>query len=194
MGDVYLSLSMSLDGYVAGPDDDVEALHGWLFDGDNPSRHGHGLRLSEASRQVMDATLEGTGATVAGRRTYDVSGGWGGRTPYPVPYFIVSHDVPDDMAADDAPFTFVTDGVEPAIARAKAAAGGRKVSLMGADVPQQAIRAGLLDEIQIHLVPVLLGDGKRLFDHLGGGPIELERTDVVAAPEGVTHLRFRLSA
>jgi dihydrofolate reductase len=90
-----------------------------------------------------------------------------------MPYFIVSHDVPAEMAGDDAPFTFVTDGVEAAIERARAAAEGKNVSLMGADVPQQAIRAGLLDEILIHLVPVLLGAGKRLFDHIGGGPIEL---------------------
>ena len=96
------------------------------------------------------------------------------------------------MAREDAPFQFVTDGVEAAIARAKAAAGDQKVSVMGADVPQQAIRAGLLDELQIHVIPVLLGDGKRLFEHLGSGSIELERTRVVEAPEGVTHLRFRI--
>jgi len=96
------------------------------------------------------------------------------------------------MAAEDAPFTFVTDGVEAAIEQAKAAAGDKKVSVAGADVPQQAIGAGLLDEIQIHLVPVLLGEGKRLFEHIGAGRIDLERTRVVEAPEGVTHLRFRV--
>ena len=192
MGNVYLSLSMSLDGYVAGPRDDVEPLHRWLFDGDRPSRHGHGLRLTETSRELIDETIDETGATVAGRRTYELAHGWGGETPFPMPYFIVSHDVPGDMAREDAPFQFVTDGVEAAIARAKAAAGDHKVSVMGADVPQQAIRAGLLDELQIHVIPVLLGDGKRLFEHLGSGSIELERTRVVEAPEGVTHLRFRI--
>jgi dihydrofolate reductase len=100
--------------------------------------------------------------------------------------------VPDDMARDDAPFTFVTDGVAAAITRAKAAAGDRNVNLMGAEIPQQAIRAGLLDELQIHLIPVLLGAGKRLFEHLGNEPIELERIRVIEAPEGVTHLRFRI--
>jgi dihydrofolate reductase len=109
-----------------------------------------------------------------------------------MPYFIVSHDVPDDMVRQDAPFTFVTDGVETAIARARAAAGEKMVNVMGADVPQQTLRAGPLDEVQIHLIPVLLGAGKRLFDHLGTEPIELERTRVVEAPEGVTHLRFRV--
>ena len=192
MGDVYLSLSMSLDGYVAGPGDDVEALHRWLFDSDSPSPHGNGLCLSEPSRALIDETLDATGATVAGRRTYEVSRGWGGQTPFPMPYFIVSHDVSEDMAREGAAFTFVTDGVEAAIARGRAAAGDKKVSVMGADVPQQAIRAGLLDEIQLHLIPVLIGAGKGLFDHLGTEPIELERTRVVEAPEGVTHLRFRI--
>jgi dihydrofolate reductase len=192
MGKVFLILSISLDGYVAGPNDEIEPLHNWLFGGDTPSQHGHGLTLSSASREVLDEALEETGACVAGRRTYDVSGGWGGEPPYPVPYFIVSHDVPPEMAREDAPFTFVTDGVEAAIERAKAAAGDKKVSVAGADVPQQAIRAGLLDEIHIHLVPVLLGEGKRLFDHLGNQRIDLERTRVVEAPESVTHLRFRV--
>jgi dihydrofolate reductase len=121
-----------------------------------------------------------------------VSGGWGGQPPYPVPYFIVAHDVPSEMAEEAAPFTFVTEGVEAAIERAKAAAGDKKVSVAGADVPQQAIRAGLLDEIQIHLVPVLLGEGKRLFDQLGNQRIDLKRTRVVESPEGVTHLRFHV--
>ena len=98
----------------------------------------------------------------------------------------------DKVAREDAPFTFVTDGGETTIEQARAAAGDRKVSVAGADVPQQAIRAGLLDEIQNHLVPVLLGEGKRLFDHLGAERIDLERTRVVEAPEGVTHLRFRV--
>lgn len=149
--------------------------------------------LSEPSRTVIDDYFDDTGAFVAGRTTFEVSRRWAGRPPCPMPYFIVSHDLPAEMAGEDAPFTFVTDGVESAIEQARAAADGRNVNVMGADVPQQAIRAGALDEILIHLVPVLLGDGKRLFDHLGGAPIELERTYVVEAPEGVTHLRFRIT-
>jgi dihydrofolate reductase len=192
MGEVYLSVSMSLDGYVAGPGDDVEALHRWLFDGGNPSPHGDGLRLSEPSCAVIDETLDATGATVAGRRTYEVSRGWGGRTPFPMPYFNVSHDVPEDMVREDATLMFVTDGVEAAIARAKGAAGDKKVNVMGAEVSQQAMCAGLLDEVQSHLISVLIGAGKRLFEHLGTEPVDLERTRVVEAPEGVTHLRFRI--
>jgi dihydrofolate reductase len=192
MGATVIALSMSLDGYVAGPGDDVERLHEWLFGGDQPSRHGHGLTLSETSRTFIDEFMDHSGATVVGRTTFELAGRWGGKPPFPMPFFVVSHEVPPEFAGEDAPFTFVTDGVERAIEQARAAAGDKYVSVMGADVPQQAIRAGVLDEIVIHLVPVLLGGGKRLFEHLGAGPIELERTKVVEAPEGVTHLRFRV--
>jgi dihydrofolate reductase len=109
-----------------------------------------------------------------------------------MPFFIVSHEVPAEMAGPDAPFTFGTDGVESAISRARAAADGKKVSVMGADLLQQAIRAGLLDELLIHLVPVLLGGGMRLFEHLGSESLELDRTEVVAAPDGLTHLRYQI--
>lgn len=192
MGEVFLALSMSLDGYVAGPADDVKPLHRWLFDGDAPSRYGNGLTMSAASRDVVDGYFDEAGACVVGRTTFELAGRWGGRPPFPMPFFVVSHDVPAELAAADAPFTVVTDGVESAITQARAAAGGKKVSVMGADVPQQAIRAGLLDELLIHLVPVLLGGGKRLFEHLGSDALDLDRTDVVAAPEGVTHLRYRI--
>lgn len=192
MGDVFLALSMSLDGYVAGPKDDVELLHRWLFNGEAASRHGHGLSMVEASREVVDDYFDRAGACVVGRRTFELAGRWGGRPPFPMPYFVVSHDVPDELAGPDAPFTFVTGGVESAITRARAAADGKNVSVMGADVPQQAIRAGLLDELLIHLVPVLLGGGKRLFEHLGGEPLELDRREVDATPDGITHLRYRI--
>ena len=192
MGDVTLALSMSLDGYVAGPDDDVEPLHRWLFAGEAASRHGHGLRLSPVNRAVIDGFLDATGACVVGRTTFELAGRWGGRPPFPVPYFVVSHDVPAELAGPEAPFTVVTDGVASAIERARAAAGGRNVNVMGADVPRQALRAGLLDELLIHLVPVLLGGGKRLFEHRGDAPPALDRTEVVAAPDGITHLRFRV--
>ena len=180
MGEVCLALSMSLDGYVANVGDDVA-----LLDHDNMS-------LSRASRSVVHDHFEQTGACVAGRATFEVSGRRGGQAPFPMPYFIVAHDVPAELTGPDERFTFVTDGVERAVELARAAAGGKKVGVMGADVPKQAVRAGLLDEVLIHLVPVLLGGGKRLFEHLGGQAIALERTQVVAAPDGITHLRFRI--
>ena len=116
---------------------------------------------------------------------------WGGQDPYGVPSFIVSHTVPAEWSGPDSPFTFVTDGVASAIAEAKAAAGERDVAVAAANIAQQCLKLGLLDEIQIHLVPVLLGEGVRLFDDLGAAPIALERTRVIAAP-GVTHLYFRV--
>jgi dihydrofolate reductase len=108
-----------------------------------------------------------------------------------IPTFVVTHHVPDDVPQGEATYTFVTDGVESAVEQAKKVAGDRYVSLMGSAVPQQCVRAGLLDEIQVHLVPVLLGGGVRLFDHLGTDRVDLEVLRVVDAP-GVTHLRYRV--
>ena len=108
-----------------------------------------------------------------------------------VPTFVVTHTVPQEWVYEGSPFTFVTDGVESAVEQAKAVAGDKDVAVGAASIVQQCIRAGLLDEIHIDLVHVLLGEGVRLFDHLGTGSIELERTRVVEAP-GVTHLTFRV--
>ena len=108
-----------------------------------------------------------------------------------VPTFVVTHTVLQEWDYEGSPFTFVTEGVESAVEQARAVAGDKDVAVGAASIAQQCIRSGLLDEIHIDLVPVLLGDGVRLFDHLGAGPIELERTEVVEAP-GVTHLTFRI--
>jgi dihydrofolate reductase len=210
MAKVIVALSTSLDGFIAGPNDGTEQLLGkggmrlfdWYFDGDTPSRHYQeassrgvpvpSFKLSSSSAEVFDELVENGGAVVTGRRTYDIADAWGGNGPSPgLPLFVVTHHVPDDVPQGESQYTFVTDGVESAIAQAKAAAGDKYVSLMGSAVPQQCLRAGLLDEIQIHLVPVLLGDGVRLFDHLGAESIELETLRVVDSP-GVTHLRFRV--
>jgi dihydrofolate reductase len=131
------------------------------------------------------------GASVAGRRTFDITNGWGGRPPLGVPTFVVTHTVPREWVYEGSPFTFVTDGVESAIEQAKAVAGEKDVAVMAASIVQQCIRAGLLDEIVINLVPLLLGDGVRLFEHLGAIPIELGSTRAIEAP-GVTHLTFRV--
>ena len=131
------------------------------------------------------------GAFVTGRRTFDITNGWGGSPPLGVPAFVVTHTVPQEWVYEGSPFTFVTDGVESAVERAKAVAGDKDVAVGAASIAQQCLQAGLLDEIHIDLVPVLLGDGVRLFDHLGTGPIELQRTRVIEAPD-VTHLTFRV--
>ncbi|HEY6892155.1 MAG TPA: dihydrofolate reductase family protein [Solirubrobacter sp.] len=187
MSNVTFSLSMSLDGFVAGPNDEIDPLHDWLFAGEHPSRSGFG-RMTEQSRDLIDAGLADLGAVVCGRTTFEASERWGGTGPFGAPTFVVTHAPPTENRGD---FTYVTEGVEAAIEQARAAAGDKDVSVMGAIVPQQAIAGGLVDEFVISVIPVLLGEGKRLFENLGGR-VDLERTQVVEAPEGVTHMRFRV--
>ena len=150
------------------------------------------FRLSNSSAEVFEELVESGGAVVTGRRIYDIASAWGGNGPLPgLPLFVLTHNVPEYVPQGESRYTFVTDGVESAIEQAKAAAGDKYVSLMGASVAQQGLRAGLLDEIQIHLVPALLGAGVRLFDHIGANTIGLETIRVVDSP-GVTHLRYRV--
>jgi dihydrofolate reductase len=210
MGKVIVALAMSLDGFVAGPNDGGDRplgdggtrLFDWYFDGDTPIRAYQSaaergvpvppFKLSRTSAEVFEDLVDSGGAVVTGRRTYDIANAWSGNGPAPgVPVFVVTHHVPDHPPRGESSYTFVTDGVESAIEQAKAAAGDRYVSVMGASVPQQCLRAGLLDEIQIHLVPVLLGGGVRLFEHFGTDSIQLDTVRVVEAP-GVTHLRYRV--
>jgi len=129
---------------------------------------------------------------VLGRRTFDVGAGLWGDVPFPVPCFVLTHEDREELVKKSGTFTFVTDGIESALRQARAAAGEKDVRLMGADIAQQFIKAGLLDEIQINLVPVLLGDGVRLFEHLGTEHIEPESTRVIES-SGVIHLRFRVA-
>lgn len=194
MGKVIAVFAMSLDGFIADPDDDVGRLFGWLAGGDTPLPAPGSERVfmtSPASAAHYQELFATTGAAVTGRRDFDVSRAWGGKHPMGIPAFIVTHSVPAEWAGPDSPFTFVTDGVASAVAQARAAAGDKDVEVSGSQITQQCLTAGLLDEIGIDLVPVLLGAGIRLFDHLGATPIALERTRAVAAP-GVTHLRFRV--
>ena len=202
MGKVATGLSMSLDGFIAGPNDGPgrplgeggERLFEWFSAGDTE----YGLpgtemvfRVSPQSAEMLREAHAGMGAFVTGRRTFDISSGWGGNPPLGVPTFVVTHAVPDEWVYEGSPFTFVTDGVEGAVEKARAVAGDRVVAVGAASIAQQCIRAGLLDEIHVDLVPVLLGDGVRLFEHLGAGPIELESTRVIEGA-GVTHLTFRV--
>lgn len=149
------------------------------------------LRVSRASADLLQEEWSQTGAMVAGRRMFDIAHAWGGHPPGGGPCFIVTHHPPQEWIQEGAPFIFVTDGVESAIRQARDSAGRKSVDVSSASIMQQCLKAGLLDEIRIDLVPVLLGSGVRLFDHLGAMPIQLERIRVVEAP-GVTHLRFRI--
>lgn len=192
MSKIVLDITLSLDGFIAGPNDDVARLHEWLFNGDTPSQYTDFVKLSKESAEVFDEFIRTTGSIIAGRRTYDLSDGWGGNHPANDRVFVLSRDIPNDIPQGPTTFTFVTDGIESAVRQAKEAAGGKNVYLMGgAGVAQQCIRAGLLDEMTLHLVPVLLGKGIRLFDNLGDDRLEFEQTTIVEAP-GVAHLGFRI--
>ena len=147
--------------------------------------------VSPLSAELLCEIRTTTGALVTGRRTFDLTNGWGGRHPLDVPVFVVTHTVPQEWDSEESPFTFVTDGLERAVEQAKAVAGDKDVGVVGASLVQRCIRAGLLDEIHLDLVPVLLGDGVRLFDHLGTEAIELESTRIIEGA-GVTHLTFRV--
>lgn len=186
MSTVVLDVSMSLDGFIAKPNDEIEPLHDWLFRGDVSSRHSEFLKPEGVDRDLMDEAIDTLGATVTGRRTYELSNGWGGKPLFGRPVFVVSHRAPDEVADG---YTFVTEGVESAVEQAHAVAGDRNIGIMGASVAQQCLRAGLLDELEIHVVPVLLGKGIRLFEDLAR--VDLETTRVLESP-GVTHIRFRV--
>ncbi|MFI0444509.1 dihydrofolate reductase family protein [Actinomadura sp. 6N118] len=187
MGTVVLHKSMSLDGFVAGPDIGAEhpmgrggmRLHEWMFT-DRPDPR---------DKEVVAAMNASAGAVVVGRRTFDVGLPHWEDTPYPVPTFVLTHQARDELVMKSATFTFVTDGIETALKSAQVAAGDKDVIVMGAQAGRQFLGAGLLDELQINLVPVVLGAGTRLLEDLGH--IELERTQVIAS-DAVTHLRFRV--
>jgi dihydrofolate reductase len=202
VGKVRTGLSVSLDGFIAGPNDGPEAPMGvggekllaWYAAGDTEYRlPGTGMvfMVSAPTAEYLAETRRTTGALVFGRRTFDLTHGWGGKHPLDVPVFVVSSTVAPDWVDEGSPFTFVTDGLERALEQAKAVAGDKDVGVGAASVVQHCIKAGLLDEIHLDLVHVLLGGGVSLFDHLGTGPIDLERTRVIEGA-GVTHLSFRV--
>ncbi|MGZ3598772.1 MAG: dihydrofolate reductase family protein [Ktedonobacterales bacterium] len=190
------NMSMSLDGFIADPSDGVEHLFGWYNNGDvtvptaDPRWTFH---TSAASAAYLRETFANVGALVAGRRLFDVANGWGGNHPAGVPVFVVTHSVPDGWPRDDAPFTFVTEGIESAVAQAKSVAGDKITSVASANIAQQCLNAGLLDAIAVDLVPVLLGKGIRFFDHLTSAPVELEDPRVIEGTR-VTHLYYRVKA
>jgi dihydrofolate reductase len=205
-------ISISLDGFVAGPNQSVEnplgeggeQLHEWVTKL-AAWREPHGREGGEvnASTAVVEESLEGIGATLMGRNMFGGGPGawdeespwdgwWGDDPPFHTPVFVLTHHRREPLEKDGGTtFHFVTDGIESTLERARAAAGGKDVRLGGgADVGRQYLRAGLIDEMQLNVVPVLLGGGERLFEGLGGDEVKLELDRVVDAP-GATHLRYR---
>jgi dihydrofolate reductase len=191
LGKVVLTFSMSLDGFIAGPDVSTERamgvggdrLHKWMF---------HSGPESSIDLGMARELLAKVGAVILGKRTFDVGLQHWNDTPYPVPSFVVTHEKRDTVEMKSAAFTFVSDGISSAVKQAKAAADGKVIIVMGANVAQQLMKEGLADEIYIQLVPVLLGSGIRLFEHLGTTPIELTCDRAVNSPH-ITHLKFKIA-
>ena len=182
--------SVSLDGFIADADHRSDRLHAWLRSGGTPSRLNPSFTMPAASAAFFDQGVARCGAVIAGRRTHDVTGAWGGKGPMPgLPLFVLTHRAPDPAPPAEPPYTYVTGGIERAVEQARTAAAGKDVVLMGATVVQQCLRAGLLDELIINLVPIVLGRGVRLLNDLE--PVDLELTGVIDAP-AVTHLTYRV--
>jgi dihydrofolate reductase len=198
MAAAVLYMSISLDGFVAGPNETVdnglgdggERLHEWLFVGGAGRDAGSwGSELGGVNGQVVDEFMT-TGAVVAGRGTFEPAGGWGGDHHDGVPIFILTRT--DPAALRQWPLVTYTDDVAAAIAEAKRGAGERDVLVHGVGVTQAALAAGVLDEIELHIVPVLFGQGRRLFEGLAPEQVELERVRVREGEHGITHLRYRV--
>jgi len=196
MSATVLYMSMSLDGFIAGPNegpgnglgDGGHRLHEWALSGADGDRKAMS-RLTGVDGQVVDEFMA-TGAIVAGRGTFEPAGGWGGDHHDGVPIWVFSRHEPG-LDVEQWPLVTYVDDVRTAMTEAKRAAGDRNVLVHGAATAQLALAAGLLDELEIHLVPVLLGQGRRLFDNLDPEQIELERTRVLEG-NGVTHLHYRV--
>lgn len=191
MGKISFDISMSLDGFITAANrrpeepmgDGGEQLHGWAFNSED-----------DYNRKLLGEAVKSLGAVITGRRNYDDSLPWWGADgptgPARIPVFVVSHSVPEETP-EGGVYTFV-NGIEAALAQAQAAAGDKDVSVMGgAAIAQQYIKAGLIDEISIHLVPVLFGSGLQLFEHLGSEHIQLETVEVINTAEAI-HLLFRV--
>jgi dihydrofolate reductase len=190
MSSTVLYMSMSLDGFVAGPNETRDhglgdgglRLHAWTSGADDAA-------IEDSDRRVIEESMT-TGAVVAGRGTFEPAGGWGGDHHDGVPIFIYSRHQPEPEFANWPLVTYTSD-LESAVRRAKEAAGDKNVLVHGVTVASECLKAGLLDEIQIHLVPVLFGQGRRLLEHLDAQQIELETVDVQRGRDA-THLRYRV--
>jgi len=207
-------ISISIDGFVAGPNpseehplgEGGEQLHEWVVKlAEWRKPHGYEGGETNASSAVMEDALSNVGATVMGRNMFGGGPGpwgeepwegwWGDEPPFHTPVFVLTHHEREPLEKEGGTtFTFVTDGIESALEQAKEAAGGKDVALGGgADVAQQFLAAGLIDELDLNVVPVLLGGGTRLFENLTGANVALEQVRVIAGPDA-THVKYSVSA
>ena len=187
-------MSMSLDGYVARPDDSPDHLFDWMFSGDvevRTNKPGVAFRTSQASADAVRGAVGGVGAILGGRRYFDLANGWGGEHPMGVPVVVLTHSVPDGWPRDGSSIVFNTDGLEPAIEQAKALAGGKDVAVASPSLVRQCLDAGALDAVSIHLVPIVLGAGVPYFPD--GAPAGLEDPAVVEG-DGVLHLTYAVKS
>jgi dihydrofolate reductase len=198
MGKVKTGGTVSLDGFVAGPNGSgMELLFAWFDGGDHelksvdPNFHA---RLSEPDYEFMREINDSTGVFVIGRRMFEQTDGWGGRHPFDTPIIVVTHSVPEDWvnAHPGAAFTFVTDGLTSAIERARPIAGDLDVGVTPGALASQCLELGLIDELWLDLVPVLLGSGVRFFEELKAAPILLDGPEQVVEGSRVTHLRYQV--
>jgi dihydrofolate reductase len=197
MGNVVIGQSMSLDGFIAGPNDGRgnplgdggDKLFEWMSAGTERVGPDDRFKPPARSRTVLEEMFE-CGAIITGRRTFDIANGWGGHHPV-APFFLLTHVPPDKHVGPGTDGIVVTNGIHSALKQARALAGDKSIAVGAADVAQQYLRAGLVDEIHVNLVPILLGDGIRLFANLQTHQLDLECTRVVES-DSVTHLSYRV--
>ena len=201
MATVRIALTMSLDGFIAGPEDGSQHglglrgghhLFDWYFSGMEPLERYPRFKPEGANRAYVERLFGETGAVLTGRRTWDIAKGWGGTHPInAVPIVVVTHRAPANPPQGRSITVFVTDGVRSAVAKAKEFAGEKTVGIAGASLAHQCLQEGLIDELFVTVAPMLLGAGVRLFDDFGDDSIRLGKLEVVDGP-GATHLRYRV--
>ena len=200
MGKVKTGATVSLDGFIAGPNDTgFDKLFKWYGAGDvevpmpDSTAEVPASRVSPETAKLLREEMSSWGALVVGRHLYDLTNAWNGRHPLGVTTVVLTHNPPTDRPQADENFVFVTEGIEAAVAKAKEIAGDKDVAVNGGQMARQALEAGLLDEVGVDLVPVILGDGTPLFADLTSGSLEFEGPYLEVQGIGVTHLRYRVN-
>lgn len=188
--------SVSLDGFIAGPaESGFEHLFAWYGNGDvhiETTSENVPINVTGASADVMRDLIAETGCFVVGRHLFDITHGWGGVHTLGIPYVVVTHSIPDGWERESEHHEFVTTGFEDAIAAARRRAGDKDVGLNAGTIAAQGLAAGIVDEVQLDLVPVVLGAGTPFFSGLAGAPYVLEGPIRSVQGDRVTHLRYRV--